>query len=190
MSFLNWPVEQNQLSQRARLRRKAVALKLLDQFAAAFPEIIYELLWESSTVNAQAWLYSSIGRVRVYGGLVRHPKMTRAGLALMLAHETGHHLAGPPYDPDMPWISWQGQADYWAASQGMKRVFGMNARNLVMRGAAQIRELHRDFNGELEEDQPELSPDCRHNIFVAGAAGLDMPDCANRAFVELCSERS
>jgi peptidase M48-like protein len=188
MSFLNWPVEQNLLSRRACLRRKAVALKLLEQFGQAFPEIVYELLWESSTVNAQAWRFSSIGRVRVYGGLVRHPRMTRAGLALMLAHETGHHLAGPPYDPDMPWISWQGQADYWAASEGMKTVFGLKAKKMIMQGAAQIRDLHWDFVGG-PEDQPDLSPECRHNIFIAGAAGLEMPECAKRAFTELCSDR-
>jgi Peptidase family M48 len=188
MSFLNWPVEQNQFSQRARQRRKSIVLGLLDQFGEAFPEITYELFWESPTVNAQAWRFGSAGRVRVYGGLVRHPKITRAGLALMLAHETGHHLGGPPYDPDMPWISWQGQADYWAASEGMKKVFGLHAQTMIMRGAFQIRELHRDFASALEEDQPDLSSDCRHSIFVAGATGREMPDCAKKAFTQLCSD--
>jgi hypothetical protein len=28
--------------------------------------------------------------------------MTRTGLALVLAHETGHYLGGPPYDLGMP----------------------------------------------------------------------------------------
>jgi hypothetical protein len=187
MSFLNWPVEQKQLSQRARLQRKALCLRLLDQFSQAFPEVIYELLWESPTVNAQAWL-SSARYVRVYGGLARHPEITRSGLSLMLAHETGHHLGGPPYDPDMPWISWQGQADYWAASEGMKRVFGLNARNLTMRGARQIRYLHKEFERGSREDEPALSSECRHKIFVAGATGRAMPECAKKAFAQLCCE--
>src|SRR5258705_6344997 len=156
MSFLNWPVEKVLPNRRFQQQRRRVALDLLDKFGRAFPEITYELLWESATINAQAWL-SSARYVRVYGGLARHPEITRPGLSLMLAHETGHHLGGPPYDPDMPWISWQGQADYWAASEGMKRVFGLHARNLTMRGARQIRELHKEFERGRQEDEPALS---------------------------------
>jgi hypothetical protein len=68
----------------------------------------------------------------------------------------------------MPWISWQGQADYWAASVGMKRVFGPEADKLTLKGARQIVELHRDFAGRSEEDQPDLSVECRHRIVMAG----------------------
>jgi hypothetical protein len=103
----------------------------------------------------------------------------------MLAHETGHHLGGPPYDPGMPWISWQGQADYWAANEGMKRVFGLDASKMTLRGARQIVELHQDFAGRSEEDEPDLSVECRHKIFIAGARGQAMPDCAPKAFLEL-----
>jgi hypothetical protein len=185
MSFLNWPVEQIDLSQRARQRRRSVALRLLDQFGKAFPEITYQLVSGSATVNSQAWRLGTVRYVRVYGGLIRHPKMTRPGLALMLAHETGHHLGGPPYDPAMPWISWQGQADYWAASVGMKRLFGSEANKLTVKGARQIVELHRDFAGRSEEDDPDLSVECRHRIFMAGIHGQAMPDCAQKAFMGL-----
>jgi hypothetical protein len=187
MSFLNWPVEQVGLSQRAQKRRKSIALGLLDQFSKTFPDITYELLWESGTINSQAWRLGLAKNVRVYGGLARHPRITRAGLALMLAHETGHHLGGPPRDPDMSWISWQGQADYWAANVGMKKVFGLHARNMTLRGAHQIRRLHQDFTGRSEEDEPDLSSQCRHTIFLAGITGDVMPDCAQKAFAQLCS---
>ena len=106
----------------------------------------------------------------------------------MLAHETGHHLGGPPYDPDMPWISWQGQADYWAASTGMKQVFGSRAHRMTMRGAREIFELHRAFTGSDEEDRPDLSSECRHRILVAGAKGHAMPHCAETALAQLCSD--
>jgi hypothetical protein len=187
MSFLNWPVEQVGLSQRAQKRRKSITLGLLDQFSKTFPDITYELLWESGTINSQAWRLGLAKNVRVYGGLARHPRITRAGLALMLAHETGHHLGGPPRDPDMSWISWQGQADYWAANVGMKKVFGLHARNMTLRGAHQIRRLHQDFTGRSEEDEPDLSSQCRHTIFLAGITGDVMPDCAQKAFAQLCS---
>ncbi len=188
MSFLNWPVEQRQLSPRARQRRKSIILNLLDQFGEAFPQITYELLWESATINAQAWRLGSARYVRVYGGLIRHPRMTRPGLALMLAHETGHHLGGPPYDPAMPWISWQGQADYWAASVGMKTVFGLQAKKLTLKGARQIADLHRDFAGRSQEDEPDLPSECRHRIFVAASNDQRMPACAPKAFMELCGK--
>jgi hypothetical protein len=185
MSFLNWPVEQLHLSHRSQQRRKNVTLHLLDRFGRAFPEITYQLVSGSTTVNSQAWRLGSARYVRVYGGLIRHPKMTRAGLALTLAHETGHHLGGPPYDPAMPWISWQGQADYWAASIGMKKVFGSSADKMTMRGALQIIELHRDFTGGSKEDEPDLSAECRYRIFVAGVRDQAMPECAQNAFLDL-----
>jgi hypothetical protein len=188
MSFFDWPMEQALPSRRVQQQRRRMVLDLFDEFSRAFPEITYELLWESGTINSQAWRLGSARSVRVYGGLVRHPEITRAGLALMLAHETGHHLGGPPLDPDMPWISWQGQADYWAASVGMKKVFGLHARNMTMRGARQICELHQAFAGRAEEDEPDLSSECRHKIFMAGASGGAMPDCAQKAFEELCND--
>ena len=33
-------------------------------------------------------------------------------------------FGGTPLDPALRWPTWQGQADYWAASEGMPRVFG------------------------------------------------------------------
>jgi hypothetical protein len=59
---------------------------LFKRFRRAFPEVTYELPWESPTINAQAWRLGSAQFVRVYGGLVRHPAITKYGLALILAH--------------------------------------------------------------------------------------------------------
>jgi len=187
MSFFNWPAEEVLPSRRAQQHRRRVVLDLFSKFRDAFPEITYELVWASATINSQAWTFGSRRYVRVYGGLARHPKMTTPGLALMVAHETGHHLGGPPYDPAMPWISWQGQADYWAASVGMKKVFGSRAHHMTDRGAKQICELYNAFIGR-EEDEPDLSFECRHEIFIAGARGALIPDCAHRAFERLSNE--
>jgi hypothetical protein len=189
MNFFNWPEEKVLPSRRVQQQRQRGALELLDKFGRAFPEITYELLWTSGTINSQAWRLGSARYVRVYGGLVRHPEITRPGLALMLAHETGHHLGGPPYDPDMPWISWQGQADYWAASVGMKKVFGLRARNMTLQGAGQICRLHRYFVGSAE-DEPDLPSECRHRIFIAGASARAMPDCAQNSLRELLDDCS
>jgi hypothetical protein len=185
MGFLNWPAEEVRPSRRSQQHRRRVLSDLFKKFHRAFPEVTYELLWESPTINAQAWRLGSAQFVRVYGGLVRHPAITKYGLALMLAHETGHHLGGLPRDPAMPWMTWQGQADYWAASVAMPRIWGPRASVATVRAAWEILELHRMLESQFDDDEPDLSPDCRDSIFRSGALGLDMPSCALEAFALL-----
>ena len=185
MSFLDWPTEEVLPSRRAQQHRRRVVSELFKRFHQAFPEVTYELLWESPTVNAQAWRLGSAQYVRVYGGLVRHRAISKYGLALMLAHETGHHLGGLPRDPDLRWPTWQGQADYWAASEGMPKVFGRHARRLTLRGAKEIIELHRDFSG----DEADVTPDERLAIFRAGARGEIVPTCLQTAFERMMMDQ-
>jgi hypothetical protein len=86
----------------------------------------------------------------------------------------------PPSDPATPWLSWQGQADFWAASVGMPRVWGSRARSMTLKGAQQILALHQVF-----EDEPDISPGCRQLIFEAGANGEGLPACAKKAYSAL-----
>jgi hypothetical protein len=99
----------------------------------------------------------------------------------MLAHETGHHLGGLPHDPAMPWMTWQGQADYWAASVAMPRIWGPRARSVTLRAAREIVELHNMLANQFGDGQLDLSPDCRYSIWYSGARGEDMPSCALEA---------
>jgi hypothetical protein len=185
MSFLNWPTEEELPSRRSQQHRRRLLSDLFKKFHRAFPEVTYELFWESPTINAQAWRLGSARFVRVYGGLVRHPAITKYGLALMLAHETGHHLGGPPCDPAMPWLSWQGQADYWAARIAMPEIWGPRAHEATLRAAQEIVELHRLLASQLEDDEPDLSLDCRYCILRSGALGQGMPSCALEAFASI-----
>jgi hypothetical protein len=182
MTFLNWPKEEALPSRRSQRHRRRVLSDLFKKFRRAFPEVTYELLWESPTINAQAWRLGSARFVRVYGGLVRHPIITKYGLALMLAHETGHHLGGLPRDPAMPWMTWQGQADYWAARVAMPKIWGPRAAGATVRAAREIMKLHSMLESQFDDDEPDISPDCRFSIFHSGALGLDMPSCALEAF--------
>jgi hypothetical protein len=190
MSFLNPPVEEALPSRRAQQHRRRVLSALFKKFNEAFPEVTYELVWESSTVNAQAWRLGSGRFVRVYGGLVRHPAMTRYGLALMLAHETGHHLGGLPRDPAMPWMTWQGKADYWAASVAMRKIWGPRASGATLRAARELLQLHRAIESQLEDDEPDLSADCRYSIWISAALGQKMPNCAIERFLSISHETS
>jgi hypothetical protein len=184
MSFLNWPTEQVLPSRRAQAQRRRVALDLLERFSSAFPQITYQFVWESRSLNAQAWMLGSVRYVRLYGGLVRHGSVRKCGLALTLAHETGHHLGGLPRDPHMSWMTWQGQADYWAARTGMPQVFGPKASQMTLRGARELFILHEDLSRLMDGDEPDLSAGCRDRIFRAGVSNREMPSCAKQEFRE------
>jgi hypothetical protein len=188
MSFLSWPVELCQLSQRKASRHALAARRLIERFSDTFPEVEFEVLWDEPLLNAQAWTRSGARRVTLYGGLVRCPFLSIAGLALVLAHEVGHHLGGPPLDPDLRWPTWQGRADYWAAREAMPAVFGRAALRMTLRGAEEILLLHQRF--ESPEDEPDLSPRDRHAIFRAGALGLSEPACMHEAFQQLLDDRN
>ena len=105
-------------------RHRARLERLVNRFAAAFPEIAYDVLWLSPTCNAQAFVWEGRMSVRLYGGLARHKEISSAAIAWILAHETGHHLGGFPFDPHFPWISSEERANEWAASVGLETVFG------------------------------------------------------------------
>jgi len=182
MSFLDWPLEQHRAPQRNDARRKRVADEVIERFSKAFPGVTYRLLWNSRIINAQAWRLGEARNVYLYGGLVRHRKITVAGLALTLAHETGHHLGGKPRDPVMTWMTWQGQADYWAASIGMPSVFGSHARALTVRGAKQIGAVQREFAAAHDEHGIELPPAIRWAIYHAGLRHQGLPSSAQLEF--------
>ena len=89
--------------------------------------------------NAQAFLDGGRKRVRLYGGLVRHRKIGSAGLAVALAHETGHHLAGPPYLQFYHWLSSEERATEWAMTVGLQKVFGKKvATRIGKRGLIEL----------------------------------------------------
>ena len=87
--------------------------------------------------NSQAFLDGAQKRVRLYGGLVRHRKISRAGLAVALAHETGHHLGGDSSLRYHRWLSSEERATEWARDIGLPRICGH---------AAAVRTFDRGLN--------------------------------------------
>lgn len=61
--------------------------------------------------------------INFWGGLARVPGMNDEAWALIACHETGHLLGGEPYSrlEWNPWSSAEGQCDYFAASECLKR---------------------------------------------------------------------
>jgi len=118
-------------------RRRAV--RLLARFAECFPDVKYDMDLGVELANAQAFIDSDGKHVRLYGGLVLHRKVGTAGLAVALAHETGHHLGGPPFLKSFRWLSSEERATEWAATVGLQKVFGAGRGAGVMRSG--LREL-------------------------------------------------
>lgn len=93
-------------------------------------KLLIEKDWDNDRVNAHATRDSRNNPViRINGGLVRHPMMTRDALVAILCHELGHQFGGAPKQLRgrselRSWSSAEGQADYYAATKCMPFLFG------------------------------------------------------------------
>lgn len=133
---LLWPVHARWPKRRARA--------LVRLFRECFPELVYEIDLEIPIANAQAMLDGDRRVVRLYGGLVRHRRLTSAGLAVALAHETGHHLGGPPLHRVFYWLSSEDRATEWAMTLGLQRVFGRRrAEAIGEKGTINLQSLQK-----------------------------------------------
>lgn len=110
--------------------------KVIDDLEAIYVPVIKKMggklvinrLWTNETANASA--SRSLGNtwtVNMYGGLARHPAITKDGFSLVLCHEIGHHIGGAPKNSGilglMKWASNEGQSDYWATSKCLRTLF-------------------------------------------------------------------
>jgi len=107
-------------------------------------------------MNAQAYISANGRSVRLYGGLGRHRLVGLDGIAFAVAHETGHHLGGPPKHPFYKTISSEKRANEWAIETGLPSVFGKRlASRIVKRGTVQLARVWDKYR-ERVEMRPEL----------------------------------
>jgi hypothetical protein len=138
-----WPVEAPWPWRRANA--------LIERFRARFPDIHYDIYWETRLMNAQAYIGAHGRSVRLYGGLGRHREVEVEGIAFALAHEVGHHLGGPPHHEFYTTISSEDRANEWAEEVGMPAVFGeAAARRYVRRGVAQLAAVWKKYRAQYE----------------------------------------
>jgi hypothetical protein len=88
--------------------------------------------WSDNTVNAYAEQAGTAWNVSFFGGLARHPFMTREGFAMVACHEIGHHVAGYPSYPG-EWASNEGNSDFYATASCAKLMFDENSPLLFMK---------------------------------------------------------
>ncbi|HEX4047173.1 MAG TPA: hypothetical protein VH309_05040, partial [Elusimicrobiota bacterium] len=84
-------------------------------------------LWTDDTVNSSAEQQGTDWIINAYGGLARDKAITQDGEALVVCHEMGHHLGGAPKFSDTDWASDEGEADYFATSKCLHRMFSDTA---------------------------------------------------------------
>ncbi|MEP5103643.1 MAG: hypothetical protein ABJQ84_03445, partial [Ekhidna sp.] len=119
-----------------------MALYLKDHFNTYYPDMVIQIDWNNPLANAIAYKRGGRQYVALFGGLFRNPYMKIEGVSLALAHEIGHHLGDEPRMSNHPWASCEGQADYWGALVGMRKVwFGHSAIENIKKGSIQFYNL-------------------------------------------------
>ncbi|MGE0173386.1 MAG: hypothetical protein AB7T49_11385 [Oligoflexales bacterium] len=119
-------------------------------------ELEMKNLWTDPTVNAGANRAGFIWQVKIFGGLARHPLMTRDGLLLATCHEIGHQLAGYPLMA-ISWAAMEGQSDYFATLSCTKQVWKKDlAENAKYREIADAPIKERCSSVYEDQDQQDL----------------------------------
>jgi hypothetical protein len=104
-------------------------------FRAAGRTLTVQADWNDARVNAYATRDELQNPVLVApGGLARFPGVTSEALTAIFCHELGHFLGGAPKarrgsSEKLSWSSAEGQADYFAATKCMKRLFSDAVEN-------------------------------------------------------------
>lgn len=89
--------------------------------------LVINRLWTDDTVNASAERQGNNYVLNMYGGLARDKAITQDGMALVVCHEMGHHLGGAPKFSGGDWASNEGEADYFAVTKCLHRIFSDSA---------------------------------------------------------------
>jgi hypothetical protein len=146
-----------------------------------YPDMHFDLAWDELLPNAYSFRKYGLDIVVLSGGLVRTKGMSIDGLALVLAHEVGHLIGGPPQDRSGRY-SCQGQADLTAIGAVLRGVYWMGDYPMkVERGLSQVTRFF-DLIESRTPKRPdlcnEISLDCRLDAFQAGLMLAELPACA------------
>lgn len=83
-------------------------------------ELVINLEPQNPRVNAEIIKDDKNIVVSVWGGMLSHPLMSGDTFVLLLCHELGHLLGGPPLKSRNGWSSTEGQADYYSSLNCVK----------------------------------------------------------------------
>ena len=139
-------------------------------------------------VNAEIIKSGQTLTIAVMGGMLAHPSMNENSLALLLCHELGHFLGGPPLKSRGGWSSTEGQADYFSGSTCV-RLIGMEEADFLD-GAIRLTSIYAEVMGEPEPNISQCDEtkvprtnfgyptvQCRLDSIMAGWEGSPRPAC-------------
>ncbi len=142
--------------------------KVIDKVEGVYRDIVEDhsmkltinRLWQDPRVNAGTTKKGSEIILNMYGGYARHPSLTEDGYALVMCHELGHHLGGPPkkiFDSGkVGWPSVEGQADYFATLKCLRKIFRKDDNKLAIAGI-EIPPLVKEKCGSIFEEAWEAA---------------------------------
>ncbi len=114
--------------------------------------------WESPIRNGYAKRESTDWILQVHGGFYRHFATTNDGFLALLCHEIGHHLGGAPFKANISWMSQEGQADYFAASYCLPKMWE-NADNSSFQQNTEVSQTLR-AQCEVKFENTEMADLC------------------------------
>lgn len=126
--------------------------------------------------------------INIMGGMLMHPKMRNDTLKLLLCHEIGHLLGGPPLKSRNGWSSTEGQADYYSTTTCLKAM-NFDEPSFIDAAVALTgiyAEVTREVPPRLDTcDEKKVertnygypSVQCRLDTLMAGWKGEERPRC-------------
>ncbi len=156
-----------------------------NEIEAQYGVIKFNIDWESDVENASVSYDEDIVRFSLHGGFPRKYKLTSDAYAITICHEIGHLLAGEPKVFPTKKYSAEAQADYFATSKCLPRVFN-NDKNRALKAIADSISIYGPGaslslqSSEIVEftnvnDYP--SGQCRIDTLMAGLNGDKRPAC-------------
>lgn len=121
--------------------------------------------WQVRQYGIQVRRKGKEARVHITGGALRHPGYTRDIFAFIVCHELGHHFGGFPKQPDSPWNSVEGQADYFATSKCMRRIFTEQEQLQYMKTAKISDDIRQACEKQFSEKLQKIQ--CMRNLKTA-----------------------
>lgn len=139
-------------------------------------------------INAEVVKENSHLAISVWGGMMAHPEMNSSVMTLLLCHEIGHFLGGPPLKSRNGWSSTEGQADYYSTSHCIKKL-GMDGEAFID-GALRLTRIYAEVARQAPPTMDRCdttivqrinygypSVQCRLDTLVAGWNGEVRPRC-------------
>jgi hypothetical protein len=139
-------------------------------------------------VNAEITKSAQTITIVVMGGMLAHSEMNDNALTLLLCHELGHFLGGPPLKSRGGWSSTEGQADYFSGAT-CARSIGIQEADFLD-GAVRLTTIYAQ---SMKEPEPKISQcdqtrvqrtifgypsvQCRLDSILAGWQGNGRPVC-------------